>query len=50
LADDDSDLLASLPASTVGSVTFRVVDTDRTPGNQDLDTVSIDELLVRSVP
>jgi len=50
LADDETDLVVSLPPTLSGAVTFRVVDTDRTPGNQGLDTVSIDELFVRSVP
>ena len=50
LADDDVDLTGTLPSSLSGTVLFRVVDTDRTPGNRALDTVSIDELFVRSVP
>jgi hypothetical protein len=49
-ADDDIDLMASLPSGLSGSVIFRVVDTDRTPGNRDLDTVGVDELFVRSIP
>jgi hypothetical protein len=48
-ADDDIDLMASLPSYLSGNVIFRVVDTDRTPGNRDLDTVSVDELFVRSI-
>jgi hypothetical protein len=31
-------------------VLVRVVDTDQTQGNQALDTVTVDELFVRSVP
>lgn len=50
LADDVTDLLGLLPATLTGNVLFRVVDTNRTPGTQSLDTVSIDELFVRSVP
>jgi len=50
LSDDDTDLVAPLPSALSGSVMFRVVDTDRTLGNRALDTVSIDELFVRSVP
>jgi len=50
LADADTDLVASIPPTLSGAVIFRVVDTDRTPGNQDLDMVSIDELFVRSIP
>jgi hypothetical protein len=50
LADDDTDRVATLPGSLSGSVTIRVVDTDRTPGHQTLDTVTIDEIWVRGVP
>ena len=50
LADDDSDLVGSMPAGVTGDVTIRVVDTDRTPGNKDLDMVSIDDLFVRVAP
>ncbi len=50
LGDDDTDRVALLPATLSGPVIFRVVDTDREPGNRDLDTVSVDELFVRSVP
>jgi hypothetical protein len=49
-ADNGIDLVGSLPASLSGSVLFRVADTDRTPGNQFLDTVSIDDLFVRTMP
>ena len=47
---DGSNALAIylMPADLTGNVIFRVVDTDRTSGNQSLDTVSIDELFVRS--
>jgi hypothetical protein len=50
LADDDIDLVATLPSSLSGSVILRVIDTDRTPGNRDLDSISIDQLFIRSVP
>ena len=50
LADDNIDLVGELPGTLSGTVTIRVVDTDRTPGNRDLDTVGLDELFVRSVP
>jgi hypothetical protein len=50
LSDDDSDRIGLLPPDISGSVLIRAVDTDRTPGNQDLDTLSIDELFVRSIP
>jgi hypothetical protein len=50
LADDDVDLAAALPGTLAGPVTIRVVDTNRDPGSQFLDSVSIDELFVRSYP
>jgi hypothetical protein len=50
LADDDRDLVGAVPAGATGNVTIRVIDTDRTAGNRDLDTVSIDELFIRVVP
>ncbi len=48
--DDDRDRQAPLPASLSGTVWIRVVDTRRAPGGRALDTVSVDELFVRSVP
>jgi agmatine/peptidylarginine deiminase len=48
--DNDVDLVGSLPSSLSGSVMVRVVDTDRTPGRRNLDTVWVDELFVRTVP
>lgn len=48
--DDDIDRVATLPSSVSGGVLIRVVDTDRTAGAQVLDTISIDELFLRSVP
>jgi N-acetylneuraminic acid mutarotase len=50
LADDNVDRIAALPGSLTGTVTIRVVDTDRTAGHQTLDTVTIDELWIRAVP
>lgn len=50
LADNGADLEAVLPASVAGPVTIRVVDTNRAPGGQLIDTVSIDELWIRTVP
>ncbi len=50
LGDDDTDRVALLPATLSGPVIFRVVDTDREPGNRDLDTLSVDELFVRGIP
>mgnify|MGYP003693904377 CR=1 FL=1 len=43
VADDGTDRIATLPGSLSGTVTIRVVDTDRTAGHQTLDTVTIDE-------
>jgi hypothetical protein len=48
--DGDIDLVASLPGSVSGSVLIRVVDTDRAAGHQTLDSVSIDEVFLRSIP
>lgn len=50
IADRDVDRVVALPASLAGTVWVRVVDTDRTAGNQALDEVSFDRLFVRSVP
>ena len=50
LFDQDADLVATLPSSLLGAVLIRVLDTDRTPGNRDLDTVSIDQLFLRAIP
>jgi len=44
------DLVASLPPTLAGSVTIRVVDTNRDAGAQTLDMVSIDEVFVRGLP
>lgn len=33
-----------------GAVIIRVVDTDRTPGHQTLDIITIDQMWIRSVP
>ena len=51
MADDgDYDAVVELPATLSGALTIRVVDTVRDPGTQALDTVSIDELFIRSIP
>jgi hypothetical protein len=50
LIDEGLDRVAELPGTVSGAVLIRVVDTDRTAGNQDLDTVLVDELFVRSAP
>jgi len=49
-SDNDTDLQGLLPNSVSGSVLVRVVDTARGPGGLSLDTVSVDEMFVRSVP
>ncbi len=49
-SDNNSDVQAVLPSTLSGTVTIRVVDTNRAPGGQFLDTVSIDELWIRTVP
>ena len=38
----------SLPNTTNGTVTIRVLDSDRTPGNRDLDTIFVDEIRIRT--
>ena len=50
LADDDMDRVALLPGAPSGTLTVRVVDTDRTAGHQALDTVRVDEVWIRSIP
>ena len=49
-SDTDSDLVTDLPGTLSGSVLFRVIDTNREPEHQALDTVFIDQLFVRSIP
>jgi hypothetical protein len=44
------DKLVELPGNPSGTITIRVVDTDRTAGHQSLDTIFIDELWIRAVP
>ena len=48
--DDDSDRFGALPFAVSGDVRIRVVDTNRAPGTQFLDRVSIDELFLRIIP
>ncbi len=50
LSDNGRDLQSLFPATLVGPVTIRVVDTNHGAGTQFLDTVSIDELWIRVVP
>ena len=45
-----ADSRSALPAGLTGTVTIRVVDTDRTPGHSAVDSVSLDELFVRAAP
>ncbi len=47
-SDDGSYQSYRLPADTVGTLYVRVLDTDQTPGNRDLDSVFIDHMFVRS--
>ena len=42
--------MTDLPGTLSGSVLFRVIDTNREPEHQALDTVFIDQLFVRSIP
>jgi serine protease len=47
-SDDNTLQTASLPSSLAGTVYIRVLDTDRTKGNSDLDRVYIDEMFIES--
>ena len=47
-ADDDTYQTCALPDSLSGTVYVRVIDTDHTKRNQDLDTVFIDDMFIRS--
>src|SRR5262249_10245860 len=49
-SDNGSDVQSLLPATLTGNVTLRVVDTNHAPGSQFLDTVSIDEPWIGTVP
>ncbi len=49
-SDTDTDLLGNFSTSVAGNVLIRVVDTDHTPGNQSLETVTIDQLWIRVLP
>jgi hypothetical protein len=49
-SDNGIDLIAILPEDMMGLHWIRVVDTDRTPGNASADTVTIDEMFIRSIP
>jgi hypothetical protein len=48
--DNEIDLVGTFAPATPGALLVRVVDTNRAPGTQQLDTVNIDELWVRSIP
>jgi hypothetical protein len=47
-SDDDSYQSYSMPAALSGTVYIRVTDTDATSGNRGLDTISIDDMFIRS--
>jgi len=47
-SDDDTAQSYELPSSLSGTVYIRVVDTDSGKGNQDMDTLYIDHLYIRS--
>jgi len=47
-SDDDTAQSYELPSSLSGTVYIRVVDTDSGRGNQDMDTLYIDHLYIRS--
>ena len=48
-ADDDTYQTYGLPFDLSGPVYIRVMDTDQSAGNQDLDAIHIDHLFIRSV-
>lgn len=48
-SDNDIDLAGTVPSTFNGNLLIRVVDTNRTPGTQSLDTVSIDAIFIRIV-
>jgi len=48
-ADDNTYQIYELPNDLGGTVHIRLKDTDRSKGNQDLDTIYIDHLFIRSV-
>lgn len=47
-SDDDTYQSYALPATTSGTVYIRVVDTDSTQGSQNMDTVYVDDMYIRS--
>ena len=50
LTDNNGDVMGLMPPGLAGNVTIRVVDTNHTPGAQTLDTISLDEIWIRSIP
>jgi hypothetical protein len=48
--DADSDLVAPLAAAPAGPLVLRVTDTVRAPGTNTPDTLTLDEIFIRSVP
>lgn len=47
-ADPGTWLSFALPGATSGTVTIRIRDTDRTPGRRKTDTLSVDDMYIRS--
>jgi len=47
-SDDDTAQSYAMPSSTVGSTSIRVIDTDHGQGNQDMDTLYVDQMYIRS--
>lgn len=45
-SDDDTEQSFVLPALTPGTVYIRVIDTDRTPGHRDKDTIYVDSMKI----
>ncbi|HUW84801.1 MAG TPA: Calx-beta domain-containing protein [Phycisphaerae bacterium] len=47
-SDDDTAQSFAMPSSTSGSTSIRVIDTDHSQGNQDMDTLHVDHMFIRS--
>ena len=47
-ADDDTEQVYSLPSDLTGTVYIKAVDTDRTAGNTNSDTLYIDKMVIRT--
>lgn len=46
--DDDEYVSFTLPPAILGTIFVRVTDADRTPGNNTLDTLFVDDMFIRS--